>query len=158
MKYQTLIKFVLVLAVPFLLMGCFEDHAAKFHLDDINQVEWAPPNRNSANLSAIINIPAGETAQVTRTFTVQLIGAHAGADRSVGVTIASTDAEEGFHLQLASSEVVIPANSSFGEVDVIINAQNIADGESYSATLELLPGTELGVAPNLKNLNLSIRK
>ncbi len=158
MLKQSKIKFSLWLLVPFLMLGCFEDHPSKFHLDDINQLEWAPPNRNSASLSATITVPADETEPVTRTFTVQLIGAHAGIDRSGGVTVASTTANEGVHFELASSEVVIPANSSFGEVDVIIHSDNFDNGDSYTATLELLPGTELGVAENMKNLNLTIRK
>jgi hypothetical protein len=155
---QSKLKVSLLLLVPFLMLGCFEDHPSMFHLDDINQLEWAPPNRNSASLSATITVPADETETITRTFTVQLIGAHAGSDRTGGVAVASTTANEGVHFELGSSEVVIPANSSFGEVDVIIHSENLANGDSYTATLELLPGTVLGVAENMKNLNLTIRK
>jgi hypothetical protein len=97
MVNQSKITLALLLLVPFLMLGCFEDHASKFHLDDVNQVEWAPPNRNSASLSATVTIPADETETVTASFTVQLIGAHSGTDRSAGVTVASTNADEGVH-------------------------------------------------------------
>jgi hypothetical protein len=41
---------------------------------------------------------------------------------------------------------------------VIIQSDNFDNGDSYSATLELLPGDELDVAVNMKDLNLTIRK
>lgn len=158
MLKQSKIKFVLLLLVPFLMLGCFEDHASKFHLDDINQLEWAPPNPSSSSLSATITVPADETETQTASFTVNLIGAHASSDRTAGVNVASTDANEGVHFDLTSTEVVIPANSSFGEVEVIVHSENLNNGDSYSLTLELQPGSELEVAVNMKDLNLTIQK
>jgi len=158
MNYLKTFKLSVILIFPLLLWGCFEDHASQFHLDDVNQVEWAPPNPRSSALSATISVPADETQPQTASFTVQLIGAHSGSDRTAGVTVASTNADEGVHFELSSTEVLIPANSSFGEVTVTVNSGNLDSGDSYSLTLELQPGSDLGVAANMKDLNLSIVK
>ncbi len=158
MKYTKIIKFALLMALPLLLWGCFEDHASKFHLDDINQLEWAPPNPASSSLSYTANLDADQTESKIVSLEVQLIGAQTGSDRTGGVAVADTDADEGVHFDLLSSDVVIPANSNHGTVEVEIHADNIANGESYSVTLELQPGSELGVASNMKDMNLSIEK
>jgi hypothetical protein len=158
MLKQSKLKLAVLLLMPLLMLGCFEDHASKFHLDDINQLEWAPPNPNSSSLSATVTVAADETESQTASFTVNLIGAHAGSDRTAGVTVASTNAQEGVHFELSSTEVVIPANSSFGQVEVIVHSDNFDNGDSYSLTLELQPGSDLGVATNMKDLNLTIRK
>lgn len=158
MKYQTIVKFSVLLMLPLLMTGCFEDHASQFHLDDANEVEWAPPNRASSSLTYTANLDADQTEPKTVSLEVQLIGAQSGSDRSVGVAVSETDADEGTHFELSSSDVVIPANSNSGTVDVQILAENIENGENFSVTLELQEGTELGVATNLKDLLLTIEK
>lgn len=161
MKYINIFKIALLILASFLLMSCdglFEDHASQFHLDDVNQVEWAPPDRSSSSLSYTAELDADQTEPETVTLEVQLIGAQIGSDRTAGVEVSDTDAEVGVHFELVNSEVVIPANSNHGSVEVQILADNIANGESYSATLELQEGPELGVALNMKDLNLSIEK
>lgn len=161
MIFKNTLKLTSLLLAVLLVMGCdglFEDHASQFHLDDINQVEWARPNPASSSLSYTAELEAGQTEPEIVELTVQLIGAHAGSDRTAGVAVSDTDATEGVHFELLNSEVVIPANSSFGTVEVRILADNIADGESYSVTLELQEGPELGVAVNMKDMNLSIEK
>lgn len=161
MKYINVVKLTALLLFTTVLVSCdglFEDHASQFHLDDINQVEWAPPNPASSSLSYTAELEAGQTAPETVSLEVQLIGAQTGSDRTAGVAVSDTDATEGVHFELLNSEVVIPANSNHGTVEVRILAENIADGESYSVTLELQEGPELGVATNMKDMNLSIEK
>ncbi|TVR35229.1 MAG: DUF4843 domain-containing protein [Balneolaceae bacterium] len=158
MNYLKTFKLAVILIFPLLLWGCFEDHASQFHLDDINQVEWAPPNRASSALSYTANIAADQTEPKTVSLVVQLIGAHSGSDRTVGVQVASGDAEEGVHFDILNEDVVIPANSSHGDVEIRINSANLNNGDSFSVTLELTEGPELGVAANMKDLNLQIQK
>lgn len=158
MKYQTIVKLSALLVLPLLMWGCFEDHASQFHLDDINQVEWAPPDRSSSSLSYTANLDADQTEPKTVSFTVQLIGAQTGSDRTAGVAVSDTDADQGVQFELLDSEVVIPANSNHGTVEVRILSDNIENGGIYSAILELQEGPELGVATNMKDMNLTIEK
>lgn len=160
MKYKLLIKLSVLLFTALLMWGCFEDHASQFHLDDANQVEWAPPDRSSSSLTYTATLEPGQTDNETITFEVQLIGAQSGADRTVGVEATDGDAVEGtdFEILNSNNEVVIPANSNSGTVEVQILAANIEDGESISAILELQEGPELGVAVNMKDLVLTIEK
>lgn len=155
-------KYSILLILPLLFVGCFEDHASQFHLDDANQVEWAPPNRNSSSLSATVNLEADQTESETLILEVQLIGAQTNSARSVFVTVneEETDATEDTHFSILNSgnEVVIPANSNHGEVEITILAENISNGESFSAVLELQEGDELGVAKNMKDMSLTIEK
>lgn len=155
---KTILKLSAFLLLPLLLSGCFEDHASQFHLDDANKLEWAPPNPASSSLTYTAELDADQTEPETVSLTVQLIGAQSGSDRTAGVAVSETDANEEEHFELVDSEVVIPANSNSTTVDVQILSENIANGESYSVTLELQEGTELGVAKNMKDLLLTIEK
>lgn len=155
---RNMFKYSILLVLPLLFAGCFEDHASQFHLDDANQVEWAPPDRNSSSLSYTAELDAGQTDSETITLEVQLIGAQTDSDRSVFVAVNEDDAEEGEHFEITNNEVVIPANSNHGEVEIVILSENIADGEELSAELELQEGDELGVAANMKDMSLTIEK
>ncbi len=165
MKYQTIFKLAPLLLTLSFFMSCdslFEDHASQFHLDDINQVEWAPPDPSSSSLAYTAELEAGQTEPEVIELEVQLIGAQSGSDRSafVGVLESDSDGVEGQHFNILNSnnEIVIPANSNHGVVEVEILAANIADGEDYFVVLELREGDELGVAVNMKDMNLSIEK
>jgi len=161
MIFKSTLKLTSFILAIFLVVGCdglFEDHGSQFHLDDINQVEWARPNPASSSLSYTAELEAGQTEAKVVELTVQLIGAHSGSDRTAGVAVSDTDAAAGTHFELLNSEVVIPANSSFGSVEVRVLADNIADGESYYVILELQDGPELEAAVNFKDMNLSIEK
>ncbi|MFO7848154.1 DUF4843 domain-containing protein [Rhodohalobacter sp.] len=161
MIFKNTLKLTSILLAVLLVTGCdglFEDHASQFHLDDINQVEWARPNPASSSLSYTAELDAGQTEPEIVELTVQLIGAQTGSDRTAEVAVSETDATAGTHFELLNSEVVIPANSSFGTVEVRILADNIADGESYFAILELQDGPELEAAVNFKDMSLEIEK
>jgi len=161
MIFKNTLKLTSLLLAVYLLVGCdglFEEHASQFHLDDINQVEWARPNPASSSLSYTAELEAAQTAPEVVELTVQLIGAQTGSDRTAGVAVGSTDATEGVHFELLNSEVVIPANSNHGTVEIRILADQIADGDGYSVVLELQEGPELEVAENFKEMNLSIEK
>lgn len=147
--------------LPLLMWGCFEDHASQFHLDDANQVEWAPPDRSSSSLSYTATLEPDQADNKTISFEVQLIGSQSGSDRVVGVAVSEDgDAEEGQHFEILNSnnEVVIPANSSSGTVEVQILASSLGNGESVSTILELQDGSELRAAVNLKDLSFTIEK
>ena len=163
MIFKNTLKLTSLLLAVLLVVGCdglFEDHASQFHLDDANQVEWAPPDRSSGSLSYTATLVADQAEDKTITFEVQLIGAQSGSDRVVGVAVSDGDAVEGqdFEILNSNNEVVIPANSNHGNVDVQILASNIENGESVSTILELQEGPELGVAVNMKDLSLTIEK
>lgn len=158
MNYTTFLKLSVLIMLPLLMLGCFEDHAAKYHLDDINQVEWAPPDRSSSSLSYTAELEANQAESKTLEFEVQLIGAQTDSDRSVSVDVADTDADEGTHFQVLNSDVTIPANSNHGTVEVEILAENVQNGEEFYVILELQEGSELGVAVNMKDLTLNVEK
>jgi len=161
MIFKNTLKLTSLLLAMYLLVGCdglFEEHASQFHLDDINQVEWARPNPASSSLSYTAELEAGQTEPELVELTVQLIGAQTGSDRTAGVAVSETDATEGVHFELVNSEIVIQANSNFGTVQVRVLADNIADGEEYFVILELQEGPELDVAENFKDMNLEIEK
>jgi hypothetical protein len=162
MNNQTIFKRSALLIFPVLLWGCFEDHASQFHLDDINQVEWAPPDPSSSSLVYSAELEADQTESKTISLVVQLIGAQTGEDRSASVAVAedNSDATEGEFIEILNqnNEVVIPANSNHGEVEVEILAENIGNGRDVFYQLELQEGSELGVAVNMKDMNLSIEK
>lgn len=158
MNYQKISKLTLLIVLPLLLWGCFEDHASNFHLDDINQVEWAPPNRATSNLSYTANLAADQTEPKIVTLQVQLIGAQSSNARTAGVRAAAGDAQEGTDFEILNSEVVIPANSNHGDVEIRINSANLDNGDNVNVILELTEGPELGVAVNLKDFNLRIQK
>jgi len=146
-----------------LVMGCdglFEDHASKFHLDDINQVEWERPNPASSSLSYTANIDADQTDPETVSLGVQLIGAQTGSDRSAGVAIVDGDAVEGTQIDILNSnnQVVIPANSNHGSVEIELASDNIGNGRDYYAQLELQDGDELEAAVNFKDMAFTIEK
>lgn len=163
MKYKTIFKLASLLLTLSFFMSCdslFEDHASQFHLDDINQVEWAPPDPSSSSLSYTANIDTDQTEPQTVSLEVQLIGAQTGSDRSVGVAVADGDAAEGTHIEILNSnnQVVIPANSNHGTVEIQIITENIGNGRDYFAQLELQDGDELEAAANLKDMAFSIDK
>lgn len=161
-KHATFLIIVLISFVTWSCESLFENHASQFHLDDINKVEWARPNPASSSLSYTAALEADQTDSETVTLEVQLIGEQVDYERSVfvGVVDDETDATEGEHFQINNdnNEVVIPANSNFGEVSIEIFADNMNNGDELSALLELQEGEELGVAVNMKDMDLTIEK
>ncbi len=163
MILKNTLKLTSFLLAVLLVMGCdglFEDHASQFHLDDINQVEWARPNPASSSLSYTAEFEADQTDPKTVSLKVQLIGAQTGSDRSAGVAIVDGDAVEGTQIDILNSnnQVVIPANSNHGTVEVGLNSENIGNGRDYFAQLELQEGEELEVAVNFKDMAFTIEK
>lgn len=158
MIHKTIYKLFALILMPLFIIGCFEDHASQFHLDDANQVEWAPPDRSTNSLSYSATIEPDQTDPLVLEFEVQLIGAQAGADRTAGVAVSETDGSEGVHFELLTTEVVISSNSNHGQVEVQINSGALENGESFSFSLELQEGPELGVATNMKDLFVDVEK
>jgi hypothetical protein len=163
MIFKNTLKLTSLLLAVLLVTGCdglFEDHASKFHLDDINQVEWGRPNPASSSLSYTANLDADQTDTETVPLEVQLIGAQTGSDRSAGVAIVDGDAVEGTQIDILNSnnQVVIPANSNHGTVEIGLNSENIGNGREYFALLELQEGDELEVAVNFKDMAFTIEK
>lgn len=158
MNYSTVIKISVLFVLPLLLLGCFEDHASQFHLDDINQVEWAPPDRSSSSLSYSADIEADRTSPKILEFEVQLIGAQTGSDRSIGVSVSATNGDEGSQFNLLTPTVTIPANSNHGTAQVEVVSENVGNGRDFSFTLELQETSDLEVAVNMKDMNVSVDK
>lgn len=109
---------------------------------------------------------------ITRTsgeikFRVNLVGAQSSTDRSIGINVVANPvlpvnslgesmpaAQEGVHFTVPD-QVVIPANSSFGEVTVTILDPGASTG-SRGLVLELTPATSLTPSNNYKYLGISI--
>ena len=158
MKQRNVFKFGALLILPLLMWGCFEEN--EFDLSDANQVEWAPPDRSSSSLSDDIILDADQTESVTMSYEVQLIGAHADSDRSVGVAVNedASEAIEGEHFELHTTTVTIPANSSSAEVEVEIFADAFENRDERFFQLVLQDGDELRAAPNMSDLDLDVEK
>ena len=115
---------------------------------------------------------ANSRPAITRTsgeikFRVNLVGAQSSTDRSIGINVvpnpvlpvnslgeAMPAAQEGVHFTVPD-EVVIPANSSFGEVTVTILDPGATTG-SRGLVLELTPTANLTPSNNYKYLGISI--
>lgn len=92
-----------------------------------------------------------------RTFSV---GATAGATVTYGAPVSATlpisDAVAGTHYTALSGTVTIPANSSFGYIDIPIINSGISVNETRSIGLELIDGGDISVSMNYRKVVLLI--
>lgn len=151
---------VALLLLPLLLVGCFEEELITY--DGPSVVEWEPPDRadNLLELTAALDPDQQEPEDIT--LGVQLIGPQENTDRTinVGVSEDASEAQEGVHFEILNdgNTAVIPANDSFGDVDIRIHADQLENGETLEAILVLEESDDLGVAENMREFELTIEK
>lgn len=90
-------------------------------------------------------------------FRVNLVGAQRSTPTTVGYTVvaAGTTAVAGTHYTTGNS-VVIPANSSFGEISVQILNTGVASATPRTLVLELTGAADLPPSQNVKSIGISI--
>lgn len=106
----------------------------------------------------LIGAQRGAPATVKyRTFSV---GATAGATVAYGAPISATlpisDAVPGVHYTALSGTVTIPANSSFGYIDIPIINPGVSANEARSIGLELIDGGDISISVNYRKVVLLI--
>jgi len=136
---------ILLGIVVFGLSGCFPDNSRIY--DGPVQVEFRPT-------SATLSMEEGTTYNVP----LQLIGPHQSSDINVNFEIddESSTAIAGEHFQLDGLTATIPANSSFGSINIQAIEENIDDSEPVLVIiLSSTESSDVRIAQNYKTFELT---
>src|SRR5690554_6209961 len=129
----------------FTLTGCFKDYEKRYLFTD-NRVEFddAVVNPNGSGVTFPWLTPLANDVGIVR-YRVNMTGEQKNVDQTVNFRVVPerTTAREGIDFRFPNgTSVVIPANSSFGWVEVEV----LPDGAgSPRLVLELLPTGDIGV-------------
>lgn len=139
-----------LLAIP--LTGCFEEFATAY--DGPTVVEFD----QSAGGSYAIAVAEG-SGVISRQ--INLIGPQQGSASNITFNVVNegTTAVEGTHYSLPNgNQVEIPANSSFGQLQVNILGNSLSEGQRVTLQLELVGSQDgsVGAAENLKTFVITI--
>ena len=141
---------ILAAAVLLVLSGCEEDS----HIyEGPNYVELPVAQESFV-------LPYHATEIDTLRIKTQIIGAHEQSNKAVGFEIVAsqTSAEAGVHYRLLSPGTFeIPANSSFGYIDVLVLGDGFAPGEAVNLLIQLNEA-DLPVSPNYSEVEVNISK
>lgn len=161
---MSLRNLLFTLAVPVLVTsGCdFETFDGPYDgmpVMEFHQVSEANSSPTASQPYALTAVE-GATESTVRLQT-NLIGPQQSADRTLSFTVVSdgTTAQEGVHYSLPSgTEYTLPANSSFGFIEITILSNSLDDGESRALRLELEGSTDggIGAADNLDDFTVRI--
>ncbi len=149
------IKFLLVLLLSAGFMtGCFEDVDKTYQGPVVVEFKSAPGSSNS--YVRTVAVPATGTATVP--VVVQLVGPHQGSDTQVNFSVGGTATAGQF--SISGTTVTIPANSSSGTINVVVDAAGwaaLAAGTTRTVVLTLTGGT-YQPNENYKTFTLTLRK
>jgi hypothetical protein len=115
-----------------------------------------PPFSRAVNTSID---PVLNKASGTIKIRVNLVGPQRSTPTEVNyqVVTASTTAVAGTHYTALPGKVTIPANSSFGDIDLqILNTAGTPPPTSVDLVLEITSGTNVKVNPNYNKIGLRI--
>jgi hypothetical protein len=172
----------LLLATTVLFSSCLKDNETKYSGDFVEMDAAAYNARAAGQTYPILTrvpgygrpvftaaqaasgvypaVPADPT--ITRTsgqikFRVNLVGPQRSTDTTVGYTVVSagTTAVSGTHYTTGNT-VVIPANSSFGEITVNVLNPGVSSTTPVTLVLELTGASDLPPSENVKRLGISI--
>lgn len=146
---------LLLLTMP--LAGCFEDLAGQRPYEGADQVEFAQRCPPAPCYGHTINEGTGELQ-----LRVNLIGPQRSSASEVTFSVVEdeTTAVRGTHYELPNNfTVTIPANSSFGYVNLDILDAGMPSSESRILRLELgdSPDGSITAAENMKHFTVTIR-
>ncbi|HYF32852.1 MAG TPA: DUF4843 domain-containing protein [Chitinophagaceae bacterium] len=115
-----------------------------------------PPFRRAVNTSVdpVLNKNSG-----TVKIRINLVGPQRTTDTEITyqVLAANTTAVAGTHYTALPGKVIIPANSSFGDIDLqILPTAGTPPPSSVDLVLELTGGTNVTVSPNYNRIGLRI--
>ena len=161
---RTILTLGILLILPAFLIGCFEEQRITLE-DHPPQVEWAPPNPNSADLEYTATVDSAQVADGESkdiTLEVGLIGTQEPNDRTINFAVDEdeSDAEEGVHFEILNdgNTATIPGNESFGDVNIRVHGDDLEPGQSVLAVLVLQESEDLGVAVNMSEMELTIER
>lgn len=151
--------FTTILIVSCSLTGCMKDTDETFYLDDYRiEFDEAVTNNNAFGLNYPLLSALRDNAGVVR-YRINLIGGLKPTDESVQVSILATEttAVEGEHYQLPNGlQVIIPANSAFGYLEVAI--PELSNTDAVRLVFELQSSEILHASANHKRIGLPIRR
>jgi hypothetical protein len=164
------IGLVLALTITSILFtSCLKDNETKFE-GAVVEMDAAAFNARAAGQTypLLTRVPSGSFPAVpadpliTRTsgeikFRVNLVGAQRSTPTTVGYTVvaAGTTAVSGTHYTTGNT-VVIPANSSFGEISVQVINSGVVSATPRTLVLELTGAADLPPSQNIKSIGISI--
>jgi len=149
------IKFLLVLLLSAGFMtGCFEQEDKTYQGPVV--VEFAPAPGSSNSYVRTVNIPTSGTATIP--VPIQLVGPHQGSDTQVTFTVGGTATAGLF--SISGTTATIPANSSTGNINVVVDAAgwaSLASAQTRTVVLTLTGGT-FQPSEKYKVFTLTLRK
>jgi len=145
MRYKILIQAFVFGLTAIMLSGCFPDNDMTY--DGPLQVEFKPTS-DTQSMSDGVSYSAH----------IQLIGPHQNEAITVyyEVDTENSTAVEGEHFELGDLTSVIPANSSFGSIEINAIKENIDDSQPV-LYLRLIDSDQLRAARNYDTLELTLR-
>lgn len=154
MKPMILQRSLLLLFAGVLLTGCFEENIITY--DGPPVIEVAPYTPNGQYARSLV-VPHDYTGQATYNLRVQLIAEHQSSAISYSLS-REGNAELGTHYTLdPSSGFAIPANSSFQDVTITMNAANFSPGESRNVTFTISEA-DVDISPLYNTFTVTMAK
>jgi hypothetical protein len=145
MKQRNRFLIILLGVIVFGISGCFPDNSRVY--DGPLQVEFRPTSATlSMEEATSYNVP------------LQLIGPHQSSDINVNFEIddENSTAIAGEHFELNGLTATIPANSSFGSINIQAIEENIDDSEPVLViTLTSTESSDVRIAQNYKSFELT---
>ena len=179
-KYISLVLAVIITSVLF--TSCLKDNETKFtgavvEMDAatynaratgftypllLNLPGYGRPAYNAIQPASGVNPAVPADPLITRAsgvikFRVNLVGAQRSTDTTVGYSVvtAQTTAVSGTHYTTGNT-VVIPANTSFGEITVTVVNPGVSSPTARKLVLELTGASDLKVSENVKAIGINI--
>jgi hypothetical protein len=164
--------YFLLLAVVTFLGGCIKNEEVVYTGNAV-ELDAATWNANSVGVSypiltrkpafgrAVSSSNASDSIMTRRSGTIQLRVNLVGPQRSTPVTVnyevvtSATTAVAGTHYTTLPGTVTIPANSSFGYIDVQLLNPGATSG-TKDLVIRLTGGTDVMISPNYNTVGLRI--
>ena len=161
-KAKTLTPLFSTVILALLVTGCFDDGDETY--DGPPQVKFSETHIGQGWTETVTMNPDSEEA-IDHEVGLSLVSGQSGDDRDVNFTITEsgggeeTTAEEGVHFELhTDSPAVIPANESFGEIEIEILTDNFENDQEETLVLELEDSDDLEAAANYSYFTIYMSK
>ena len=153
---RRVIRLLLVAGFALAATSCDSIFEPRDHVyDGPPLVEFAPV-LPAGNYTRSVSFPAGSTATNAVNVTVQYIGPPPSSNVSGTFTVGGTAVRD-THYSVASTTYTIAAGSNSVSIPISILGGGLANGQSVSLLLELVPG-DVGVSENYKQFTISATK
>lgn len=143
--------FVLLLSAGF-LTGCFEDKDTSYQGPTL--VAFSPRLGTANTYTQPVTVPATGNSNIV--VKVHLVGPHQSSDTTVNFEVSGT-ATSGSQYTISGNSTTIPANSSFGDINITALGAGLTPGQSRTIVLTLTGGT-FAVSENYKTYTITLTK